>query len=245
MGKPPAFQLYAADFYMDTVSWDVDLVGFYFRLLMYEWVNGSIPNDIEQIARITGGSVNRKWRSNVSRMFAECSHKFATLPGTNNLINERLENTRKEQEKYTKGQSESGHKGVEVKKLKGIYPFNKSSDPSSDPSSEQQALLLLSSLKKKEDIYIVEIVAYLNQTSGKNFKVNSKNTNGHIHSRLKEGFTVDQCKQVIDIKVGQWKNDPNFAKYIRLETLFGSKFESYLNEKPTTPKEGGFGKALF
>jgi uncharacterized protein YdaU (DUF1376 family) len=161
MGKPPAFQLYAADFYMDTVSWDVEVVGFYFRLLMCQWVNGSIPNDLEQIARITGCLSSRKWRANVARMWSECCHKFATLPDSNNLINERLEKTRKEQETYSKGQSESGLKGVEVKKLKGIYPFNKSSDPSSDPSSENQALLSSSSSSsKKKKIYTVAFEAF-------------------------------------------------------------------------------------
>ncbi|MDP2160822.1 MAG: hypothetical protein Q8K02_10090, partial [Flavobacterium sp.] len=44
------------------------------------------------------------------------------------------------QEGYKKKQSESGLRGVEVKKEWHIYPFIKSSDPSSDPSSEHQAL---------------------------------------------------------------------------------------------------------
>jgi uncharacterized phage protein (TIGR02220 family) len=97
----------------------------------------------------------------------------------------------------------------------------------------------------KENIYIVEIVSYLNQISGKSFKPNTKNTIGFINSRLKEGFSVEQFKQVIDVKVGQWKNDPKFAKYIRPETLFGSKFEAYLNEKPTTSNPNSLRKALF
>ena len=39
MGKTPAFQLYAADFYMDTNSWSIDEIGIYTRLLFSEWVN--------------------------------------------------------------------------------------------------------------------------------------------------------------------------------------------------------------
>jgi hypothetical protein len=35
---------------------------------------------------------------------------------------------------------------------------------------------------------------------------------------------------VIDNKVSEWKNT-EMAKFIRPETLFGTKFESYLNQK--------------
>ena len=83
MNKPPAFQLYAADFYMDTLGWTNEMVGFYFRLLMAQWVNGYIPNDLEKLARI-GGCINgRKWHANVARMWSELSIKFVTLPDGN------------------------------------------------------------------------------------------------------------------------------------------------------------------
>ena len=39
-------------------------------------------------------------------------------------------------------------------------------------------------------------------------------------------------KQVIDIKVRQWFYDLRMNKFLRPETLFGTKFESYLNERP-------------
>jgi hypothetical protein len=122
--------------------------------------NNLINERLEKTRKEQETYSSRKWRANVARMWSECCHKFATLPDSNNLINERLEKTRKEQETYSKGQSESGLKGVEVKKLKGIYPFNKSSDPSSDPSSENQALLSSSSSSKKKKIYTVAFEAF-------------------------------------------------------------------------------------
>ena len=54
MAKAPAFQLYASDFYMDTAHWEPETVGIYFRLLMFEWVNKSIPNNTRELARIAG-----------------------------------------------------------------------------------------------------------------------------------------------------------------------------------------------
>jgi len=48
---------------------------------------------------------------------------------------------------------------------------------------------------------------------------------------LKEGFTVDDFKKVIDIKASHWLNT-DMEMYLRTQTLFGTKFETYLNEKP-------------
>jgi len=112
MKKPPAFQLYAADFYMDTASWPVEEVGMYTRLLFYQWVNGSIPNDMEKIARITGTLSGRKWATNVARMWSNICHKFVTLPD-GNLINQRLEESRQKQEEFTNSRRKGGKKTAE------------------------------------------------------------------------------------------------------------------------------------
>ncbi len=144
MKDGPAFQLYAADFYMDTVEWSSTQVGIYFRLLMYEWVNGVLPNDEKRLARIAGtdpGNFKKTWAQDIAKKFSPNSD--------GNLINRRMEEVRLEQQEYRKSQREAGLRGVEVKKKKGIFPFDKSSNPSTDPSSnpasENQALLPSSS----------------------------------------------------------------------------------------------------
>ena len=80
------------------------------------------------------------------------------------------------------------------------------------------------------------IVDYLNQKAGTAFKDQSKDTRRHIKARIDEGFTLDDFKKVIDGRVAEWKADPRMCQYIRPQTLFGTKFESYLNAKPTKPK---------
>ena len=75
-----------------------------------------------------------------------------------------------------------------------------------------------------------EVIAYLNQATVSRYRPVGKNIQ-QVVTRLKEGFTVDDCKQVVD---GQ-KLDPYFLehpKYFRPSTLFGSKFESYLSAAP-------------
>ena len=77
-----------------------------------------------------------------------------------------------------------------------------------------------------------EIIDYLNKVAGKKYKKGIQKTNALIKARLKEGFTIDDFKTVIDKKTKDWKGG-DFEIYLRPETLFGTKFESYLNEKIT------------
>lgn len=83
--------------------------------------------------------------------------------------------------------------------------------------------------KYKEEILI--IVDYLNEKTGKSFKGGAKSTVSHINARLTESFTVEDFKAVIDQKVSDWANDPKMSEYLRPATLFGPKFESYLNAR--------------
>lgn len=88
-------------------------------------------------------------------------------------------------------------------------------------------------LEIEKDIkYIVEqIVDYLNEKTGKKFKSNTSNTKKHIKARLNEGYTFEDFKKVIDTKTIDWLNNKDMNKYLRPETLFGTKFESYLNQQ--------------
>ena len=82
-----------------------------------------------------------------------------------------------------------------------------------------------------------EVIDYLNQKTGKNFKSTSKATQRHIKARFADGFTLDDFKQVIDTKTSQWLKDKKMSAYLRPDTLFGTKFESYLNEVNAKPKQ--------
>ena len=77
-----------------------------------------------------------------------------------------------------------------------------------------------------------EIIDYLNSKADTNYKVNAKKTRAFINARIAEGFTIDDFKNVIDIKSTEWLNT-NMQQYLRPETLFGTKFEGYLNQKST------------
>lgn len=90
-----------------------------------------------------------------------------------------------------------------------------------------------------------EIVAYLNERAGRSFRAGSKATQRLIHARLAEGFEVEDFRKVIDVKCASWLGDQKFDAYLRPSTLFGTKFEAYLNERPQRKTmdygdEGGF-----
>ena len=81
-----------------------------------------------------------------------------------------------------------------------------------------------------------DVIAYLNQRAGTAFRDSSKDSKKHIIVRFAEGFTLDDFKAVIDKKVLEWDHEPKAGEkdmrpYIRPATLFGSNFESYLNQK--------------
>lgn len=96
--------------------------------------------------------------------------------------------------------------------------------------------------RKKENIYspakpddvsipFEEIINYLNEKCGTKYKSSTKVTRQHIQARFRERFTLDDFKTVINIKASEWLKDKSMSRYLRPETLFGTKFESYLNQK--------------
>lgn len=79
------------------------------------------------------------------------------------------------------------------------------------------------------------VIDYLNAKTGSKYRY-SKSSTKHILARLGEGFSVDDCKSVIDKKCNEWITDPKMQQYLRPETLFGGKFEGYLNQSPSPPR---------
>lgn len=75
-----------------------------------------------------------------------------------------------------------------------------------------------------------DVIDYLNQQTGKHYKPTTKKNQTVIRARTDEGFNLDDFKKVIDNKVTEWKGT-DMEKYLRPETLFGTKFEGYLNQK--------------
>lgn len=85
---------------------------------------------------------------------------------------------------------------------------------------------------------IVAVVEYLNKKAGTHYRANSKATARHIEARFNDGFTLQDFFAVIDKKVAEWKGG-SMEQYLRPETLFGSKFEGYLNARSSAGSRRG------
>jgi uncharacterized phage protein (TIGR02220 family) len=89
--------------------------------------------------------------------------------------------------------------------------------------------------KQMEDIKT--IIEHLNKKGGKSYKPEGAKTISCIVARMQEGFEVEHFIRAIDYKVEEWTGT-EWEKFLRPETLFGTKFEGYLNQAPSPkPKQ--------
>ncbi|MGZ0002187.1 conserved phage C-terminal domain-containing protein [Leuconostoc mesenteroides] len=104
---------------------------------------------------------------------------------------------------------------------------------------------ILSGSEETDQLPYKEVVDYLNKKTGSKYRSSGTKTKKLIKARFNEGFSLDDFRTVIDVKSKQWLTDKKMKQYLRPETLFGTKFESYLNENEVTSKpamkNGGYG----
>ena len=96
-------------------------------------------------------------------------------------------------------------------------------------------------VKEAEKINYEKIVNRLNELSGASYWHDSKNTRSLIKARFNEGFTENDFMIVIEKMCYLWNKEPKKGEkdmrlYLRPSTLFGNKFEQYLNMN-VQPKE--------
>lgn len=94
---------------------------------------------------------------------------------------------------------------------------------------------------KPDSLPYSEIINYLNEKANRQFKSTTKKTQSLIKARFNDGWEVEDFKTVIDKKTQEWMGDGKMENYLRPETLFGTKFESYLNQnmKVVDKEQGG------
>ena len=87
-----------------------------------------------------------------------------------------------------------------------------------------------------------EVISYLNLKAKKNFKVDTASHQKFIKARLKEGYVLEDFKNVVDIMVAKWKGT-EYEQYLQPQTLFGNKMDNYLNQ-PMPRKVHSFQSAV-
>lgn len=85
------------------------------------------------------------------------------------------------------------------------------------------------------------IIQKLNAAVGASFSDKSSATRRLIDARVHEGYKLSDFERVIANKAAEWRGT-EFEKFLRPQTLFGTKFESYLNQREprAKPRASGY-----
>lgn len=134
-------------------------------------------------------------------------------------FNEKLEEVMEKRLNFTESRRNNG--------LKGGRPTKKHK-----PSAKPSANLHINTNTN------TNIIAHLNKITGKKFRPDSVETIKNINARLKENYSEDDFKTVIEKKAQEWTGT-EYERYLTPDTLFGKKFDKYLNQSGNLikPKE--------
>lgn len=113
--------------------------------------------------------------------------------------------------------------------------FSNTESNTEEGSKAGQSPATPSPVNEKEKIPYKEIIDYLNKKTGSHYKDVAGNQK-MIRARWNEGYRLDDFKKVIDNKTDAWlgvvvKDGREMSQFLRPSTLFGNKFDQYLNEK--------------
>lgn len=152
-----------------------------------------------------------------------------TIPKSNNTQKQQVENS-------ISGEEEINTLKEVIKSLKKEIKILKENNISASKEEEDTKAVAVI-----EKINYEKIVNRLNELSGASYWHDSKNTRSLIKARFNEGFTENDFMIVIEKMCYLWNKEPKKGEkdmrlYLRPSTLFGNKFEQYLNMN-VQPKE--------
>lgn len=216
MAKDPAVLFYTSDFLSGTMLMRNDQVGKYIKLLCIQHQQGHLSE--EDMLEICG--------TYDERIFS----KF--VKDENGLYyNVRMEVEANKRRAYIESRS-NNRKGNKNEDMNEHMKKDMNEDMSNHMTSHMENENINENVNKDINV-IKDIITYLNNKLNTRYKYTTKDIQLHIRARLNEGFVYEDFVEVIDKKYNVWFGT-DMAMYLRPKTLFGTNFQSYLNEK--TPK---------
>lgn len=220
----PAFLCYPADFIssVDCQCMTMEEFGAYCWLLFQAWNSspqGYLPDDDQVLARL----LRVPGRRFAAIKEAVISKKFQKKGGF--IFNERMvaEYSRLQEK------SETSRENVMRRwdKDRAVSPANAVGN--TEPIHSSSSYSFSSNSKKETRAAATLAIEALNAKAGTKFKATSAATLLKVGARMAEGFKVADLLLVVEKKVAEWAGT-EMEKYLRPETLFGPKFEGYLNQ---------------
>src|SRR5699024_4313602 len=120
-------------------------------------------------------------------------------------------------------------------------PINQNTKEELSNTSNNNTRDIYTTSRNSTRVTYKEIIDYLNEKTGRNYKHKAKVNQRVIKARMNEGYTLEDFKTVIDKKSVEWNNDEKMKEYLRPETLFSTKFDRYLNEETKSNKKSWAG----
>jgi len=199
MAKDPAFLFYTSDFLSGTYTMSDEQVGRYIRLLCLQHQKGFLTlKDIDFVCKGRDQEIFDKFQED------ENGNYF------NKVLSEKIELRKK-------------HSDRQKENIQKRYQTSTEPLPNDENLSTKRLPLEI-----VNEIEIETVIEILNETTGRDFKKNTESNKRWVRSRFKEGYTIEDFKKVISSKQFEWGKNPDMAKFLRPETLFGNKFEGYL-----------------
>lgn len=198
-----------------------------------------IPYDVKALAKLTNTPVDTV--SIAMRLFIEIGlvsqletgeiylNQLNEMIGSETSVAKRVRKSRAKKELSNKVEGHLLHCNTEVTKCNTEKEKELEKELDKDKEIEKN-----STAKAEPPIPYSEIVDYLNLKTKSNFRSSAKETQRLIKARFNDGFTLNDFKQVIDTKTNEWLFNQQMAIYLRPKTLFGTNFESYLNQRRQT-----------
>jgi len=227
MDKPDVFMpLYIGDYLAGTSRLTTELHGAYLLLIMDYWMNGPLPDDDSLLSSIVKMTPDA-W--SIAR--AKLEYYFSVSDGLWNhkRIEEELasatEKKLKARDKAKKAANARWHGAQSIATSTPQALLKECPSPSPSPSPKKNKDIV----ELKPDV-AGEMIEYLNLKSGRSYR-NVKTHADHIKARIKEGYSVEEIKAVIDRKCLEWVNDTEMQQYLRPSTLFNNeKFNNYAGQ---------------
>ena len=219
--KDPAVLFYTADFLADTTLWSYEELGRYIKLLCIQHLQGGISQDDFEV---------------VADHYSRVISKF-DLHDDGKYRNKRMKEESEKRQLF----SESRRANRQGKSTNENHMKD-----TSITSDHHMKNICRTSVKHMENENVndneninKDIIHYLNTKLGTKYKASAEYVKKHINARLNEGYTLEDFKTVIDKKFKEWSGT-EFAKFLRPETLFGTKFSTYLNQLGTEVQEARY-----
>lgn len=200
-------------------------------LLGWEWFDSPKHLAIFIYCLLRANHKDGKWRGQLISAGSFVT-SYEIIAKSTNLTSKQVRSVLKDLQGTQELAKQSSRKGsiISITNWQNYQCEGKQLDEKWAGKGQEKGSKRASNKNDKNDNNDKEILSYLNVKCGKSFKCTTQKTRNLIAARIAEGYGVDDFKKVIDAKSGQWLDSENMSIYLRPETLFGNKFESYLNE---------------